>query len=267
VTKTKLARVATVSLAIVAIVSGVGGEVRYGGLCYLGISQILAVCPLGFVERVLVSREWLQQFWGPVAVSVLSVIVLGRVFCAWVCPTVLTRRVFTNKKALKPKRQAASESMTWPPYSSYAVLAGVLIASFWFRFPVFCLICPIGLFFGAIYAGIRFFSIDSPSLELVLFPTMLVLELWVLKSWCRSFCPLGALLSIFGNLNRFLRPAVKADKCLAAKGYNCGVCARACPEGIDLDNDKGGFAPNSCTKCLECSDTCPMKAIEIRLRV
>jgi ferredoxin-type protein NapH len=199
-------------------------------------------------------------------VVVLSVILLGRVFCAWVCPTVLLRRVFGGKRASKPKLKAAPKGGTLTSYSAYAVLGGVLLASFWFRFPIFCLFCPVGLFFGFLFAVGRYFSVDALGLELVLFPVMLVLELWVLKkSWCRSFCPMGALLSLIGNLNRFLLPVVKKDKCFTSKGINCQVCKRVCPEGIDLANTSQHFSPNSCTKCLQCYENCPANAIKIAI--
>ena len=284
-TKTKILRIVTASLVILVVVSGAVGKLYYGGICSLDVwlfsvtdplgfllryldlwrIPIVAICPLGFLERSLAARELLPQWWFSLGLVVLSVLLLGRVFCAWVCPTVLLRRVFRVKGDLKPRREAAPNGVNWASYSPYAVLAGVLLASFVFRFPVFCFFCPIGLSFGALYAVLRLVSPDPLSVELVLFPVLLVLELWVLKSWCRSICPLGALLSIIANLNRFLHPVVTKDKCLTAKGIKCQACHNACPEGIDLRNPKSGFFPNSCTKCLECSDRCPVKAIKFPL--
>jgi ferredoxin-type protein NapH len=162
--------------------------------------------------------------------------------------------------------QAMSNGTSWTSYSSYAVLGGVLVASFIFKFPLFCFFCPIGLFFGAFYAAVRYFSLDSFGLELLFFPAMLVLELYVLKSWCRSICPLGALLSLAGNLNRFLVPTPNRIKCFRSKGVECKVCLRACPEGIDPMTLGKRFAPNSCTKCLECYVRCPAKAVKFSLR-
>jgi ferredoxin-type protein NapH len=284
-TKIKILRIVTASLVILVVVSGAVGELRYGGICSLDVLvvsitsplesllralgvwpiSVTFTCPLGFLERSLASRELLRPWLFSVAWVVLSVILLGRVFCAWVCPAVLLRRVWRGKGGLKSKREAAPKGVNWASYSPYAVLAGVLVASFLFRFPVFCFFCPIGLFFGALYAVIRLFSPHSLSPELVLFPAMLVLELWVLKSWCRSICPLGALLSIIGSLNRFILPVLRKEKCLTSKGANCGVCERACHEGIDLAHTSPPFFPNSCTKCLECYEKCPAGAVKIAI--
>ncbi len=282
-TKMTLARGVAASAVILAVATGTVGKLTYGALCSLD-AWILSVtdpwgpllhtigawripinftCPLGFLERSLVAGELLPQ-WPSVLFVVLTVILLGRVFCAWICPTVLLRRVFGDKSGLPRAQQVASQGTDWGSYSSYAFLGGVLLASVLFRFPVFCFFCPIGLFFGALFAVVRLFSPDPLSLELVLFPVVLVLELWVLKSWCRSICPLGALLSIIGNLNRFLVPVANKDKCLTTKGVNCQVCRRACPEGIDLVHPSR-FAHHSCTKCLECYTRCPQKGIKFRL--
>jgi ferredoxin-type protein NapH len=285
VTRTKIVRIVTASLVILVVVSGVVGEIRYGGLCSLDIwiisvtdslgfllrplgvyrLPVTVTCPLGYLERALAARELLPQWWFSVVLVVLSVILLGRIFCVWICPTVLLRRVFAGNGGSQLKQQVASKGVRWASYSPYAVLGGVLLASFLFRFPVFCFFCPIGLFFGALYAVTRVFSPDPLGLELVILPLMLGIELWVLKSWCRSICPLGALLSIAGSLNRFLIPVVRKDKCLTSNGADCRVCERACPEGIELASIGRRLAPNSRTKCLECYAQCPGHAVEIAI--
>lgn len=282
-TKVQKLRIVTATLAIVIIIAGIVGELHYGALCSLeayvisvtdsvgfllralGLWRIpvTLTCPLGFLERSLVSQDWLPQ-WPFVLIVIVSVLVLGRIFCAWVCPTVLLRRVWVDRRG-KSSKPTPLQPVTWASYSSYAILAGVLVGSFLFRFPVFCFFCPIGLFFGTVYALLRVFTPDSAGLELVIFPAMLGLELWGLKSWCRSICPLGALLSLVGNFNRILLPSVQKEECLSPDGTGCGVCKRACPEGIDLTQIRKKFHPNSCTKCLECYNKCPAHAIEIPL--
>jgi ferredoxin-type protein NapH len=271
VTKIRIARLTTAALAILVIAHGVVaiprgavvGEFGYGGICTLAVREIWARCPLGFLERSIASGELVQPWLVSAVLVVLSVILLGRVFCAWVCPTVLLRRVFKDTGGLKSMGEAAQNGFNWSSYSPYAVLGGVLLASFVFQFPVFCFFCPIGIFFGFLSALLGFFSLHSFTLQLVLFPLMLGFELWGLKSWCRSICPVGALLSLIGNLNHLLLPVVRKEKCLTSKGINCQACRRVCPEGIDLTR-QARFSPSSCTKCLNCSERCPVKAIEIR---
>ncbi len=284
VTKIGLVRSVTASLALLTVVSGAVGAIRYGGICTLDIQQILtaeplrfvqsalayndielilAACPLGFLERSIASRELLPQLWLPVALVALSVILLGRVFCAWVCPASLVSRTFRITGGSRVKWQAGQKGVDWASYSPYAVLAGVLAASFLFRFPVFCFFCPVGLAFASVFAVVRLFSPDPLGVEIVLFPALLGLELFALKSWCRSFCPLGAMLRLAGSLNHFLRPAIKPQACLVNKGIDCQACRNACPEGVDLRNQKTSLFLKDCTKCLECYERCPARAIRI----
>ena len=260
--KLRIIRVVTALLVILVVLLGAVGKFGYGTICSLGAWQISFTCPLGFLQMCLASRELLPQLWLSVALVVLSIILLGRFFCDWVCPTVLLQR---GKGGLNSNLGAPPKQITWASYSHYAVLGGALLSSFLFGFPVFCFVCPIGLFFGSLFALTRLFSTQLPSLELLLFPALLVLELWVLKSWCRSICPLGALLGIIGSLNRFLLPTVRKDKCLTSRGINCQVCKSVCPEEIDLVNISSSFSLKDCTKCLECYEKCPVKAVGIRL--
>jgi ferredoxin-type protein NapH len=283
VTKTKVIRLGVAALVAFVVASGALGRLYYSGLCSVEVwvfsvtdavgpllraagvwrLPIDLACPLGFLERSLAAGELLPQ-WPSVLLVVGVIILLGRVFCAWMCPSVLLRRVLGDKGQPLSKPGIEVKGINWGSYSSYAVLGGVLVASFAFHFPVFCLVCPIGLFFGAVYAGMRLFSLDSPGLELIIFPAMLVLELWVLRDWCTAICPLGALYSLAGNLNRFLRPVVNKEKCFTSQGINCGACKRVCPEGIDLAKP-AAFTPHSCTKCLRCFERCPKGAVDIHL--
>ncbi len=282
-TKTKLARILIASTVVLVVLSGELGQLRYEGICFIGIGQtmlrysvesvlhsfdarqIAITCPLGFLERSLAVGEYVPAWGLPVALVILSVILLGRVFCGWVCPAGVLRRLFRGKRDLKLNLDAARKASIWTSYSPYAVLAGVLVASFAFRFPVFCVLCPVGLAFGTFYAVMKLASPDPLSVELILFPVMLGVEFFALKSWCRSFCPLGALLSLVSTVNPFFRPKINQDACLASDGVNCHACRNACPEGINLRNGNRVLLPNSCTKCFECSDHCPVKAIKFPL--
>jgi polyferredoxin len=142
---------------------------------------------------------------------------------------------------------------------------GALVSSYILGFPVFCLVCPIGLTFGTIFALIRLFNSAPPGIELLLFPAMLIVEFFLIKTWCGSFCPLGALYSLFSSLNRPLRLHVEENECLLARGVNCKACEKTCPEGIYLAKTASKINPRECSKCLECYENCPVKAIHLKV--
>ncbi len=149
--------------------------------------------------------------------------------------------------------------------SRFIVLAGALGTTAVFGFPVFCLVCPVGLCFGLVIGVWRLIGFNEPSWWLVIFPEVLVLELGVFRKWCHKICPLGALLSLFASFNTRLRPQVDMGKCLkSTQGMECNACVHVCFEGINLHESIESRPLRECTKCLECSHVCPAQAISFR---
>ncbi len=287
--KIRSVRVLTTLLVILIITLGAACKMGYGTICSFGTWGISFACPLGFLQMVLASKKPLPHMWLPVGLTLLTIVVLGRFFCGWICPTALLREIFKGRRTVKSRREKRTMTVSapiqpgassppnpgaparpqqngtapWASYSRYAVLGGALVSSLLFGFPVFCLVCPVGLFFGTVFAVSRLFINQQPSLELLLFPALLSVELLVLKRWCHVICPLGALISLVSRLNLSVRPTVKQEVCFTSKGINCRACQKACPEGINLLYNKGGSPLSDCTKCLECYQRCPTKAIKV----
>lgn len=151
--------------------------------------------------------------------------------------------------------------------SRHGILAAALGSTLIFGFPVFCLICPIGLTFATVLLVMRLFAFGDATWTVVAFPVIIALEILLLPKWCQRFCPLGALLSLFSGLNRTFRPQVDAEKCLReGRGKACNLCEQACPEGINLhDIAAGETTLNDCSKCRACADVCPEHAITFPL--
>jgi len=285
VIKPKAFRICTALAVAVAIALSAVLKVGTGTPCSFGIGGISTICPLGAAQLLLAGRKAAPQLLVALGATLLGVVLFGRLFCAWVCPTSLLRAVFQRRSTARPGRAMSATSPVptdaqaeppvttaapsqpsdglepWLRYSRYALLAGTLVASLLFRFPVFCLVCPVGLFFGTVFAILRLFQRQQASLELLLYPAMLAAELTLLRDWCRSLCPLGLLLGAIGTLSPVGRPAVDKEKCLAARGVDCRVCQRVCPQHIDLKSSQGLAHKIDCTRCLECYDRCPVGAI------
>lgn len=266
-------------LALTAL--GLGFKTGTGTLSAFGYKTISAVCPLGAIEAMVASRALLPWAVVSILVVVLFGTLLGRVFCAWVCPVPMVRGWVTDRakeegKDLNQQENAGIALQDVPtselhqdgkPFrisidTRHFVLGGALVSTAVFGFPVFCLICPIGLTFGLAIGIWRLFQFNEPSWTLLIFPAVLALELVACRSWCRKFCPLGALLSVLSSLNVFARPRVNPAACLRiSKGMDCSVCKSVCPEGIDLHHVRESQPLSECTKCRECSDCCKAGAI------
>jgi ferredoxin-type protein NapH len=146
--------------------------------------------------------------------------------------------------------------------SRHLVLGGSLLSAALFGFPVFCLVCPIGLIFGTVIVAWQFIGFEDLSLSLLIYPLLLIVELVFLRKWCARFCPLGAALSLMSLPNRLVKPVVNREKCISCTGGSCHVCADVCEERLD---PHCATSMNECTKCGVCKDRCPAGAISFAL--
>lgn len=135
-----------------------------------------------------------------------------------------------------------------------------------FGFPVFCLVCPVGLTFATVVLVMRLFSVGDVSWAVIVVPALLAVEVIFFRKWCSKFCPLSAFMSLVGKANRTFVPVVDDAKCREnVRGVSCEVCAAACPQGINVRHPEVGMSFSECMKCRACVDACPTKAITMPL--
>lgn len=264
----------------------------WGTISAFGLGDLYLLCPLGGLEAMLGTKSILVHALIAIVMVGLVVLLVGKAFCAWGCPTAVLSRFLSGKKGREAAKheQMSCAKMALAAFeetrcasgcggcstadcaskdrrkakldSRHFVLAGALGSALIFGFPVFCLVCPIGLTFATIIAWVRLVGFNEPSIGLVLFPLIIVVELVVLRKWCHTLCPVGALLSLVSQFNRTLRPKVNTAKCLRyAKDEPCSVCSSVCPELIDPHSDLGLRPLTECTRCGKCAEACPQGAI------
>lgn len=293
-----------VMLAVLAIVAvGYFTVQGIGNACGFGFGGITLICPLGALLAMIAERTAIPMAVVSVVAVLIICIVLGKVFCSWVCPVHFMSRFSRkgkNGKNGKAKAAAISASANASAEaadaeaiapipekkkviatgcascktpcgkskgikidSRHGILAAALGSTLIFGFPVFCLICPVGLTFATVLLVMRLFAFGATTWTIIAFPLIIIIELLVLPKWCQNFCPLGALLSLFSGPNKTFRPTVDAKTCLPlSEGKACSLCEKACPEGINLlDIASGATTLNDCSKCRACADVCPKGSI------
>jgi len=278
--KSRLLR-ALVALAFLALTAaGLAWHTGWGTLSSFGFESISLICPLGSLESMIAGNSLAIKTFCALVLFVLFVIILGRVFCGWMCPVPLVRHAVTGSEhagkrvipiaaaqGASPSKKNALWDFEVPRSTPYYVLLGALASTAVFGFPVFCLICPVGLTFALLIAIWQLFAFNDPSWSIVFFALVLFAEIFLLRRWCHQFCPLGALVSLVSRLNTTLRPTVDEDRCLRSCGMDCEVCRVACPEGIDLHGNPSAEELSRCTKCRACAESCPNKAISFPFSV
>ena len=264
-----------------------------GNMSAIGWDAWSAICPVGYVESLLAGKVFVPRALISFIAVVALVLVLGRVFCSWICPMPFLQRWIPGKKkgrardlpAAKEvangspaaKKTAANPLATKEPRptradgkprrfaldSRHGVLAGALASAAIFGFPVFCLICPVGLTFATVLLVMRLFAYGEATWTVIVIPAVLLAEVIFARSWCHKFCPLGALISLISGGNKTLRPTIDNEKCLVtSKKKACYTCSAVCPEHLDVRRPaQSAEALCNCTKCRECAFACPGHAI------
>jgi ferredoxin-type protein NapH len=293
----KKLRIATAIAVVVLIVVGFVTNFGIGTVSALGWADISILCPLGALGTMLASKLLVPRALISLAVAIVLIVLLGRAFCAWACPVPLLQKIQGLLKKKPPATEQESsleadgETSTLAPLSAeeqtalagsgcsscakkrssvdarHFVLGGSLLSAAIFGFPVFCLICPIGLTFASILLVIRLFGGGDMTWSLILVPLLLIVEVLVFRKWCSTLCPLSAFMSLIGKLNRTFKPTINDATCIeTAQGHSCGICGTVCPEGIDPRHpERSSVAWSECTKCRECVDACPTKALRMPL--
>ena len=268
--------------ALVLLVCAVAfvAMVPLGNISAFGWESISAICPMGALSSLLASKTLVPRVLISLVIALALILLFGRAFCSWICSVPFVERILGlrdgdceggRKVAVGKEKGSCSQGCSGCAKargkavdSRHFVLGGTLLSAAVFGFPVFCLICPIGLTFATIFLVLRLFG-GSVSWALLVVPALLIAELFLARKWCHRICPLGALMSLVSKGNRTFVPTIDKDMCLEeTRGAHCGRCHAACPEGIDLRNLAGSpVAINECVKCRACVEACPAHAISV----
>jgi ferredoxin-type protein NapH len=214
------------------------------------LGNLWFVSPLEGLESLLLTKSlYLPSLIGMV-IPVLIALFLGRVFCSWLCPISFILEIFDRLRKLVSQKRYLKNSLLIAKRALWFTLIAELVLSMMFGAPFFVFLSPPGLV-GREIMMLAFFH--TVALEGVILLLILVLELFTRRFYCRTFCPLGALLALIGK-KRHLQVHVDLASCT-----NCGRCEKACPMGLLPNIGEGTSA--YCWNCGECLDSCHHDAL------
>jgi polyferredoxin len=240
------------------------------------VNWLLELDPLAGLATLLATRTlYAGLLWGLATVALT--VVLGRVFCGWVCPFGamhqfvgwLGRRRLRSKLRVEANRYRPAQRLKYyvlaafltaaalAPLGAGTLLIGLLDPLPLVQRSISLVLLPLAERSGALTLSPlpRFY--DGAGLIAAVFATALALNLWVPRFYCRFVCPLGALLGLLGRfaLWRIGRTGEGCTGCLRCE-RNCeGAC-----------RPTGRIQISECVMCVNCLDDCAHGAIAYRTR-
>jgi MauM/NapG family ferredoxin protein len=215
--------------------------------------------------------------------------VFGRSWCGWICPVGTTLDIFRFRRISKRIHISIPDSLR---KIKYILLMVILIAALFGKLSLLIL-DPMTLWVRTLTGGIgpalnlgftameralanipwmvpylmkldvvmrpAIFPLEDVGvrliwLPLVLFVSIILLNLVAERFWCRYLCPLGGLLGWISRIAMVKRTAKSGCT-------KCGKCARVCPTGT-IDPARGYASdPAECTLCMDCLEACPTSQI------
>ena len=250
---------------VVILGLAVGALLRFqtGSMCYLHIGMTWLVCPVGFLEICLNSRTIYWNLLPFALVAIVFALLLGRAFCSWICPVVFIGSwadrsfssilpSFMNRWRDKLGSMVDKHAPKLTYKDGLALLTGALVAISIFQYPFLSIFCPIGVVTRNI---ISLFSHLTVSGDLVFLLIPVIAGAFFVGGW-RACCPTGLFHGLGAKANRLLVPTVDATRC-----GHCGQCDKECPVGLQIG--MGVYEKAVCTKCFNCVDACPNKAVDL----
>ncbi len=211
-------------------------------------------CPMGALQNSVAAMRGV--LFAPVYVVgglLAAGALIGRATCGWLCPFGLLQDLLGRIRGRHWRMPR------WTGYIKYAVLISLgLVVPYLTFTPWFCKLCPQGALQGGIFQPLLDEDLRPLIgtwwyIKLAILGAFIVAAVFIRRPFCRSFCPLGAIFSLFNRVS-LIRMRYDREACT-----DCMWCVRACPAGLDPRRDLEGMA---CVSCMECAK-CPYGAIHV----
>ena len=101
--KSRLLRALTALALLGLTAAGLAWHTGWGTLSSFGFESISVICPLGSLESMIAGNSLAVKTFCALVLFVLFVLIVGRVFCGWMCPVPLVRHAVTGSEHAKRK--------------------------------------------------------------------------------------------------------------------------------------------------------------------
>ena len=195
---------------------------------------------------------------GAAIVLVFYLLVGGRVYCSWVCPT----NLITDAAAYVQRKLDIKPRMRFPRNSRYWILALTLLLALTSGTLMWELVNPVSLVFRGLVFGL--------GMGWAVIVAIFLFDLFMShRAWCGRLCPMGAFYSLIGDISLIRVNANKREQC-----NDCMDCFDVCPEPQVIspalkgaEKQLGPVIKNgACSNCGRCIDICAKDVFHFGLR-
>jgi polyferredoxin/NAD-dependent dihydropyrimidine dehydrogenase PreA subunit len=254
--------------------------------------------PLIWLSSLISGHHLISGFWWALGLLLLTLF-LGRIFCGFICPLGTIHHVVSRiKPSLKGERMVRANLKTPSQKVKYFLLITLILAAI-IGLNLVGLMDPISLLFRslalAIFPGLgvglkelfdAMANSDTKTLNLLSHTAEVLVSpvfgygyqayktAWVMglifliilflnrirpRFWCRTLCPLGALLGLCARVS-ILRLEKDFEKCT-----DCKRCTKSC-QGAASPIPGQDWENAECVVCFNCFNACPEDALSFKLR-
>lgn len=221
------------------------------------IGNFSFVHPVAFIEELLAFKKLYLPLLKAMIIPFLITLILGRVFCSFMCPAGFIFELTHNIRK-RFKKTNLEKTSSFKDYR-FLLLGISFIFSIILSIPIISIFDPphiIGREFMYFFAHHQI-SLSGTGFILIL----IIIEIFIFsRLWCNYFCPSGGCLSLIGK-KRLLKIKMEKTKCI-----HCGKCDEVCPYYLfpmKLAENKP-FDWTKCDNCGLCRDVCPAGAISYK---
>lgn len=210
--------------------------------------------PLGLLAELCNSVKFPLKYLLGGLIPYLFAILLGRVFCSWLCPMALIFGINARLRRVADNLGIPLLRLKIPQSTRTFLFWFGLVLSHFLGAWVWHFILPYITFSHEIFSIITFSSFTVG--VYFLFALILLDFALIPGQFCKSVCPTGLLLSWVGRL-RLVKIKVDGSSC----PKYCIQCLRVCPVSLYPRKDK---TLSSCHLCMLCVNECPKQIIKVK---
>lgn len=246
------------------------------------VDLFLLLDPLLSLVSTIASRAFTPGIIAGLFV-VVTAVVFGRFFCAYVCPLGTFIDISDTTFFRKRLQPAFNRDKNWRLLKfgvftgvTGAAAVGVILTQFFDPLVILTrffsiIIYPVAIYFlnGLAdlfrpfaawlgWVGVSHFTYAQPVFRMIWPTFLIILGIFLLgfslpRFWCRYLCPLGGFLALLARWS-----VIKRKVSHLCSG--CGICQKSCPMGAIPVNCRQTI-PGECILCRNCSVHCPERAV------